>query len=178
MGIKSKSKRYNYEQKLKAVLTVVEEYRSMQSVAGKIGASKQEVRRWVALYKQFGKEGLIIKNNHYSVEFKLSAIKYMEKNKLSYFKTAVMFGIPCDSVLQKWKRKYDEQGVLCFIQKNLCRDKCVNSDETKLTEKTKEELIKELQYLQAENAYLKKLQALVQERVTRESGKKPKPSKN
>jgi len=165
----NKCNRYNYEQKLAAVISVTEDYRSMQSVAKKIGASKQEVRRWVALYKQFGKDGLIIKNNHYSVEFKLSAIRYMQMNKLSYFQTAVKFGIPCDSVLQKWKRKY-EQG------ENLCRNKFVNTD--KPNEKTKEELIKEIQYLQVEVAYLKKLQALVQERESRKNGKKSKPSKN
>ena len=38
-----------------------------------------------------------------------------------------------------------------------------------------EELLKELEYLRAENAYLKKLQALVEERIVRESGKEPKP---
>ena len=65
-----------------------------------------------------------------------------------------------------------------FIPKNLCRDKYVKLDKSKLNEKTKEELIEELQYLQVENAYLKKLQALVQERESREKGKKPKPSKN
>ena len=36
-----------------------------------------------------------------------------------------------------------------------------------------EELLKELEYLRAENAYLKKLQALVEERIVRESGKSP-----
>ena len=41
-----------------------------------------------------------------------------------------------------------------------------------------EELLKELEYLRAENAYLKKLQALVEERIVRESGKEPKPSKD
>jgi len=177
----NKKSKYSYEQRLKAVLSVVEDYRSMQSVAAKIGASKQEVRRWVFLYKQFGKDGLTIKNGKYSLEFKLSVIRHMEENKLSYFKTAVIFGIPCDSVLQKWKRKYDEQGEICFIQKNLCRKKYMSSKKIKLNEKnerTKEDMEGELLRLQVENAYLKKLQALVQERVSRGSGKKPKPSKN
>jgi len=41
-----------------------------------------------------------------------------------------------------------------------------------------EKLEAELRYLRAENAYLKKVRALVQERLLRESGKQPKPSKN
>ena len=42
----------------------------------------------------------------------------------------------------------------------------------------RQELLKELEYLRAENAYLKKLQALVEERIVRESVKEPKPSKD
>jgi transposase len=39
-------------------------------------------------------------------------------------------------------------------------------------------LLKELEYLRAENAFLKKLKALVEERIARESGKLPKPSRD
>jgi hypothetical protein len=41
-----------------------------------------------------------------------------------------------------------------------------------------EKLEEELRYLRAENAYLKKVKTLVQERLLRESGKQSKPSKN
>lgn len=41
-----------------------------------------------------------------------------------------------------------------------------------LNNETKEDLIAEVQRLRMENEYLKKLQALVQERVSREDGKK------
>jgi transposase len=41
-----------------------------------------------------------------------------------------------------------------------------------------EKLQEELRYLRAENAYLKKLGALVEERIARESGRLSKPSKN
>ena len=40
-----------------------------------------------------------------------------------------------------------------------------------------EELLKELEYLRAENAYLK-IAGLSRERIVRESGKEPKPSKD
>jgi transposase len=39
-------------------------------------------------------------------------------------------------------------------------------------------LLKELELLRAENAYLKKLQALVQERIAREKGSELPPLKN
>ena len=53
-----------------------------------------------------------------------------------------------------------------------------NKKKDKLNTTPHEELLKELEYLRAENAYLKKLQALVEERIVRESGKEPKPSKD
>jgi transposase len=174
----SRKSKYSYEQKLKAVLAVIEDYRSMRSVAKEMCADKKEVSRWVALYKQFGQDGLLIKNGSYSVEFKLSVIRYMKENDLSYFKTAVKFGIPCGSVIGRWNRICNEKGVVGIMLKNKDRNKDISSKEPNQDKKTKEELLKELQYLRAENAYLKKLQALVQERLSRENGKKQKPSKN
>ncbi|MDR3118805.1 MAG: hypothetical protein LBU44_05225 [Mediterranea sp.] len=41
-----------------------------------------------------------------------------------------------------------------------------------------DELLAELEYLRAENAYLKKLAALVEERIIRESGKEARSSKD
>jgi transposase len=41
-----------------------------------------------------------------------------------------------------------------------------------------EKMEEELRYLRAENAYLKKLRALVKERIERERGKSPEPSKD
>ena len=61
-----------------------------------------------------------------------------------------------------------------------CRPPFIKSKKKKEKKTTTphEELLKELEYLRAENAYLKKLQALVEERIVRESGKEPKPSKD
>jgi transposase len=178
MGSKSKN---NYDLKLKAVLSVTEDCKSIRAVAAETGVSRSVVHRWVSLYKEFGKEGLLfqIRSCNYSAEFKLSVIRYMHKNNLSLFKTAIKFGIPHDVVLVRWNRIYNEKGVAGFIPKNqyVCGD--MNSKKKfKLNEKTKEELIERLEYLEAENAYLKKLQALVQERIARENGSKQKPSKN
>ena len=47
-----------------------------------------------------------------------------------------------------------------------------------LSEATKEDLIAEVQRLRMENEYLKKLRALVQERIDRENGKEPPSSMN
>ena len=48
----------------------------------------------------------------------------------------------------------------------------------KLSKQTEEDLIAEVQRLRMENEYLKKLQALVQERIAQENGKEPPSSMN
>ena len=48
----------------------------------------------------------------------------------------------------------------------------------KINQQTEEDLIAEVQRLRMENEYLKKLQALVQERIARENGKEPPSSTN
>ncbi len=48
----------------------------------------------------------------------------------------------------------------------------------KLNKETEEDLIAEVQRLRMENDYLKKLQALVQERIALENGKEPPSSTN
>ena len=57
----------------------------------------------------------------------------------------------------------------------------MNSDKPKkkiLNPETEEDLIAEVQRLRMENEYLKKLNALVQERIARENGKEPPSSTN
>ena len=52
------------------------------------------------------------------------------------------------------------------------------SRKKKLSKETEEDLIAEVQRLRMENEYLKKLNALVQERIARENGKEPPSSMN
>ncbi len=91
------------------------------------------------------------------------------------------FGIPGPFVIRQWERLYQNQGAEGLRRKPQRRRPAMSKSKTKkvkLKTTPHEELLKELEYLRAENAYLKKLQALVEERIVRESGKEPKPSKD
>ena len=50
--------------------------------------------------------------------------------------------------------------------------KCSTPDTSDLTDKSKEELLKEIEDLRMENDYLKKLDALVQKRINQQKKKK------
>ena len=168
--------KYSYEEKLEAVLRVLEEGMSVRTSANILGTAYEHVRRWVMRYEQFGPEGLIVKHGSYSGAFKVSVIEYMHENHISLSQAAVKFGVPSDATVGKWERIYYEEGPQGLYQDNRGRKSKMNSDKPtkkKLSKETEEDLIAEVQRLRMENDYLKKLQALVQERIARENGNEP-----
>ena len=167
--------KFSYEEKLEAVLRVVENGMSAQTSAKILGTTKVIVQRWVARYQQFGPEGLLLKHGSYDGAFKVSVIEYMHDNHLSLFQTAVKFGIPTDATVGKWERIYYEEGPQGLYRDTRGRKSKMSSDKPrkkKLNKETEEDLIAEVQRLRMENEYLKKLNALVQERIERENPKK------
>jgi transposase len=173
--------KYTYEQRIKAVLDVIEKHMSYGTVAKLLGCGKAHIHRWVKRYEQFGVEGLIIKNGSYTGEFKQHVIQYMHENHLSICEAAVLFRIPTDVTVGKWERIYYEEGPQALYRDNRGRKRNMVSDKPKkekpnskieLDKQVEEDLIAEIQRLRMENAYLKKLNALVQERVARENGRK------
>jgi len=167
--------KYSYEQKHEAVLGVIEKGLSFSAAGEIVGVSKWNVQKWVRLYNEHGVEGLVRKNGTYDGQFKISVIEYMHANHLSVIETTAKFGIPSHSTVQKWERIYYEEGRDALFRDNRGRAKISGEKKpkkSKLNKNFEEDLIAECQRLRMENAYLKKLNALVQERVQRENGKK------
>ena len=109
-------------------------------------------------------------------EFKQKVVDDMRANRLAYRETARKFGIPDHGIVMKWERIYLEEGPEgLFIER---RGRASAASGTRkgrkpnLDKKVEDDLIAENQRLRAEIDYLKKLNALVTERVERE--KKPK----
>ena len=173
--------KYSYEQRFKAVLDVKEKHMSYEAVGKQLGCGCTHVRRWVKRYEQFGVEGLTLKHGTYTGEFKKHVVEYMHENHLSIFETSTLFGIPTDVTVGKWERIYYEEGPEALFRDNRGRKKSMSSDKlkkeksnnkTELSKEVEEDLISEVQRLRMENAYLKKLNALVQKRIVQENGKK------
>jgi transposase len=175
----SRRKKYSNSQRLSAVLEVTEQHESFCSVARRLGTDHKHIRRWVALYEQHGLDGLREKKGSYSGDFKLSVVRYMHENHLSLFEAAVKFCIPNDGTVFQWDRIYRQEGESGLFRDN--RGKMKRKDKVvKPSNPHSEEadLCKELEFLRAENAYLKKLKVLVQARIARESGNGHKPSRS
>ena len=113
-----------------------------------------------------------VPNKRYTGEFKQKVVETMRKEKLSYDEAARQFGVLGHSLVAKWERIYLEEGPEGLYIERRGRASAASGTKKgrppKLDKKVEEDLIGEVQRLRAENAYLKKLNALVSERVRRE----------
>ncbi len=169
--------KYSTQFKLTVVKYCTEEHYGYRQAANHFNIpSKVTVQQWVRKYKEHGISGLT-KNpkTTYSGDFKINVIKYMHDNHLSCFETAIHFNLSGSERVEKWLRIYCEKGPQALYKKKCGHDKknmSFKPKNKKLSEDNEKNLLKELEYLRAENAYLKKLDALVQERIKRENKKK------
>ncbi len=97
------------------------------------------------------------KNQHYSPEFKVLVVETMIKEKLSYRETEKKFGLSQERACA-WERIYQEGGPSALAEERrgrgaVGRPRSVPTDD----------LMEELEYLRAENAFLKKWHALIRE---------------
>ena len=88
--------------------------------------------------------------------------------------TAVHFNIGKHSTIGKWEKIYYEKGPQWLYNKPCETKKKMSTKhkKNKVSKELEDNLIAENQRLKMENEYLKKLHALVQERIKRENKKK------
>jgi len=103
-------------------------------------------------------------NNRYTPEFKKLVVETMQKERLSYREAERRFDLP-DKLSAKWERIYLTEGAEGLAVER--RGRRSKGRPATLSKQVEEDLIAENQRLRAENAYLKKLQALVLENEQR-----------
>ena len=109
-------------------------------------------------------------NKKYTGEFKQKVVEAIKRDGLSYKEAARAFGIKSDRQVRNWERIYLEEGAEgLYIER---RGRKSTGRPKKLKPEVEEDLIAEVQRLRAENAYLKKLRALVLEEERRGKGRK------
>ncbi len=176
--------KYSFEEKCEAVKRVLDGM-SMTRSARIMGVNKCEVLEWYHLYENHGWDALRNGGASYDGTFKVMVVEYMHSNHLSCRSTDAHFGIKSAVNVGKWERIYYEEGPEGLLKKKPrgrppkdMKKKDPISQKKELSAETKEDLIAEVQRLRMENEYLKKLRALVQERIDRENGKEPPSSMN
>lgn len=165
-------KRHNLESKLMIVKYVLDEKHSFWEASDFFGVAYQTIRTWVKHYEHEGISGLTIKNKGYSGEFRVYVVEYMRKHKLSLAQTAIQFSLPDHTRVRIWNKIYDEKGPQYLIEEHRGRKKMKNTEKSnkqkknnsKMNNSAEKELLKKIEYLETENAYLKKLNALIQDK--------------
>ena len=136
---------------------------------------------WYA-YELHGIEGIKHppKNKKYSAEFKLEIINRVLQGETKT-RLAAEYNLPGSGTIVSWMKKYEELGYNGLEGKQgrpRGRPKIMTKEEKKNTPLTKNErdefneLKKKLEYLEMENEVLKKLDALVKERLKQQKRKK------
>ena len=144
-------------------------------------AFKQRIREWARLEKVHGMDVLRhkIHNTKYTADQKLALVNRVLAGK-SVRSVAAETGIE-NTQLRAWVNKYINEGYngLIGMKKGRPRKYTMKEKPTPLTETEREELIRlreENEYIKTENAFIKKLSALRQEKAAAQLRAKKQPS--
>lgn len=172
--------KYSEELKLEIIHYVMEGH-SMNEAAKKFAVEKQNIQKWRDAYEQQGVKGILIRQNHhhkYTGDFKIHVIEYKHQNQLSARQTAAHFNIATWQSVINWERKYNQEGPDSLLIENRgkasYRTGTMKGKKPSFSQEKKwESLEEENRRLRMENEYLKKLNALVQEKEKSQKKKKP-----
>lgn len=170
--------KYSYEFKLQCIEEVLKNNRSIRSVAKENNFTESNLRKWVNIYKHYGKLGLLPKKNqYYSVDFKMKVLKKIKEKSLSLIEACFVFNIPSESVINQWRTNYQKHGRPGLKNKPkgsttpMTFKRAKKKSNKTLTRE--EELLLEIESLRCENALLKKFNALVQAEEIKKIKRKP-----
>ena len=167
--------KYTVELKLQIVKEYLEGKVSLKSLGEKYCTDKSNIQKWRDAYLEHGIKGLTVQNGTYSGNFKISVVEYKKRTGASQRKTAAHFNIPSYTSVGEWERIYNEKGKEALHSETRGRNlemRATNNKKKKENNNNNKELLKEINRLRMENDYLKKLNALVQERIKQENKKK------
>lgn len=169
--------KYSLQTKLAVVNHYLAGKDGTQRTAERFGVERTSVRRWVRLWQLHGMEGLSGKKHTLSPEFKLVVARAVICDHLTAREAAARFNISAERLVHQWVTVYKETGPEGLLNMQRGRHRTMTKPKNtlplpdeELDKLSPEELRAELRYLRAENAYLKKLKALVQ---SEKNNKKP-----
>jgi transposase-like protein len=176
--IKRKNLKHSYSDRIRVVELYNQGYGSTH-ISKSLNISETVVKTWLCVYRAKGILGFEKKpKKMLSIDLKEQVVRDVLINYLSFPTVALKYGIS-QSTAYQWVILVKEE---VFSSLKVTRQgrspKDMGRPKKKQPETELEKLEEELRYLRAENVYLKKVRALVQERLLRESGKQPGPSKN
>lgn len=175
--------KFSLDEKLKAIRRYQRGTEGVKSIAQSLGMNHEALRMWIRQYESHGVKAFEKTYTAYSTAYKLDVLNYMNENGTSPNEEAVIFKISSTGVIRKWRSQFNEHGIDALNSKKKGRPRMTNKNKT-ITKKQEpakdsmEALQAELERLRMENAYLKKLNALVQNKEKSPNKTKRKSSMN
>jgi transposase-like protein len=167
--------KYLLETKFAAVQAYLNNVGSYKDIALEYNVDPTMLVVWVALFRNHGLAGFQESYTNYSIEFKMDVLNYMNETGASTREASAVFNIPSPSTVWKWQNIYETQGIDAFQPKKKGRPSMKKEPKKNPPiQGSDEELMAENERLRMENAYLKKLHALIQEKEKSQFKKKRK----
>lgn len=122
------------------------------------------IRYWSLVYRLNGADSFTHKQLPYTLDFKLNVMETMKNNSWSLCYASAFFNLSSPGILFQWQKLYAQHGISGLYPRQKGRSHMTehSSNPKPSAEMTEKELREELDYLRAENAVLKKLEALAQ----------------
>lgn len=143
---------------------------SSRSLARQYSISSSQISYWAQVFAIHAERSFSPTAIENTALIKLEALNLMWTNNWSINHTSAILNLSSPGTLYAWLKRYEEQGIQGLethsIGKTPMKQKPLHPTKTG-DEMTLEELREELAYLRAENAVLKKLEELEQEKRRR-----------
>lgn len=158
--------KFTAEDKVQAVNRYLNGNESSYEIAKSLGTNHKAILKWVKQYEYNGVDAFIKRYTNYTQQFKLDVLNYMIEHGTSFVETAAIFNIAAPSTILVWKKQFETQGLDALQSKKKGRPSMKKESMKKTNQSPAEGSVEALEarikQLEMENAYLKKLNALVQ----------------
>ena len=169
--------KYSAELKLYLVQAYDSQQLSSSEIRERFGVHPRLLLNWHQRFSYHGVAAFTKKHSHYDAKFKLHVLLYQQQHDLSGHETVALFNIRGSSgVVSRWRAQYDLGGIQALEPKPKGRPAKMPVTKSSPPKKrrlnslpSEQQRVKELEtrltYLEAENEYLKKLDALLQQKA-------------
>ena len=175
--------KYTEQQKLDAVETYRAGELGLKKTAELHGVDVASLRKWVAGYAALGIAGIQQKRRQtYDLRLKLDVLQRMKADGLSCRQAGAVFNVRRCNSIAEWERAYSRDGIAGLMPHHATRranrvpevPAGPPAQDNGQEGPSRQALLDELGVLRAENAYQKKLRALVQSQAASAPGRRRK----
>ena len=153
-----------YSREFKLELATQANTKGSRLLSKQFNVSSRQIRYWCLVFRLHGEDAFLHKRKPYTKEARLEMIQRMKREGWSLTYTSAFFDLSSPGMLSEWFSAYNSRKLTHSKPTRVNMTKSTKAKSSK--EMTEKELREELEYLRAENAVLKKWNALAQEKQT------------